>query len=166
LAFYGLATFEGPMMAIRSVNVLSHFTEWTIGHVHSGALGWNALVTFGTFYYLVPKLAGRPLFSKSMANAHFWLALAGVLLYVVSMWGAGISQGLLWLSLDELGEVRFSFTDVMTAMAPYYAVRLLAGVLFLSGAALMAINLWRTFAGVRTVRVASPVARPFREAPT
>jgi len=162
LAFYGLATFEGPMMAIRSVNVLSHFTEWTIGHVHSGALGWNALITFGTFYYLVPKLAGRPLHSAAMANAHFWLALAGVLLYVVAMWGAGVSQGLLWLSLDEIGEVQYSFTDVMSAMAPYYALRLLAGLLFLSGAALMAVNLWRTFAGVQTVCVAPPLVRPLR----
>ncbi len=92
LAFYGLATFEGPMMAISSVNVMSHFTEWTIGHVHSGALGWNALITFGTFYFLVPKLAGRPLHSAALANAHFWLALAGMLLYILSMWGAGLSQ--------------------------------------------------------------------------
>jgi len=156
LAFYGLATFEGPMMAIRSVNVLSHFTEWTIGHVHSGALGWNALITFGTFYFLVPRLAGRPLWSTRLANVHFWLALAGVMLYVIAMWGAGVSQGLLWLTLDELGEVRYGFTDVMAAMAPYYALRLLAGGLFLGGAALMAINLWRTIAGLETVRVAPP----------
>ena len=113
LAFYGLATFEGPMMAIRSVNVMSHFTEWTIGHVHSGALGWNALITFGTFYYLVPRLAGRPLHSAALANAHFWLALAGIMLYVLSMWAAGLSQSLLWLSLDDLGEVRYSFVEVM-----------------------------------------------------
>jgi cytochrome c oxidase cbb3-type subunit 1 len=155
LAFYGLATFEGPMMAIRSVNVLSHFTEWTIGHVHSGALGWNALLTFGTFYYLVPKLAGRPLHSVAMAQAHFWLALAGVMLYVISMWGAGVSQGLLWLSLDEVGEVQYSFVDVMAAMAPYYLLRLLGGLVFLAGAGLMAFNFALTFAGTRTI--ASPV---------
>ena len=131
LAFYGLATFEGPMMAIRSVNVMSHFTEWTIGHVHSGALGWNALITFGTFYYLVPKLAGRPLHSAALDNANFWLALAGVLLYILSMWGAGLSQSLLWLSLDDVGEVRYSFVEVMRAMAPYYALRLVGGALFL-----------------------------------
>jgi cytochrome c oxidase cbb3-type subunit 1 len=158
LAFYGLATFEGPMMAIRSVNVMSHFTEWTIGHVHSGALGWNALITFGTFYYLVPRLAGRPLASTRLANAHFWLALAGVLLYIVSMWGAGISQSLLWLTLDELGEVRYSFVEVMRAMAPYYALRLLGGVLFLLGAVLMAVNLGKTFAGARTVLAYAPAA--------
>jgi cytochrome c oxidase cbb3-type subunit 1 len=158
LAFYGLATFEGPMMAIRSVNVMSHFTEWTIGHVHSGALGWNALITFGTFYYLVPRLAGRPLASTRLANAHFWLALAGVLLYIVSMWGAGVSQSLLWLTLDELGEVRYSFVEVMRAMAPYYALRLVGGILFLAGAVLMAVNLVKTFAGVRTVSAYVPAA--------
>jgi cytochrome c oxidase cbb3-type subunit 1 len=156
LAFYGLATFEGPMMAIRSVNVMSHFTEWTIGHVHSGALGWNALITFGTFYYLVPRLAGRPLASPRLANVHFWLALVGTMLYVISMWGAGISQALLWLTLDDVGEVRYSFVEVMRAMQPYYLLRLLGGLLFLAGTALMAVNLARTFRGVRTVRALAP----------
>ena len=156
LAFYGLATFEGPMLAIRSVNVFSHFTEWTIGHVHSGALGWNALITFGTFYFLVPRLAGAPLYSVQLANRHFWLALAGVMLYVLSMWGAGVSQGVLWLSLDNLGEVRFSFNDVMAAMRPYYMLRLVAGVLFLWGAVLMFWNLTQTFAKRSTVTVAVP----------
>jgi cytochrome c oxidase cbb3-type subunit 1 len=164
LAFYGLATFEGPMMAIRSVNVLSHFTEWTIGHVHSGALGWNALITFGTFYFLVPRLAGRPLHSTRLANLHFWLALAGVMLYIVAMWGAGVSQSLLWLSIDGLGEVQYSFTDIMAAMHPYYLLRLLAGLLFLGGAVLMAVNLMRTFAGVRTVEVAPPIMADAAEA--
>ena len=158
LAFYGLATFEGPMMAIRSVNVISHFTEWTIGHVHSGALGWNALITFGTYYFLVPRLAGRPLYSIRLANIHFWLALAGTMLYILSMWGAGVSQGLLWMSLDELGELRFSFTDVMAAMAPYYMLRLVAGLTFLLGTVLMAINLFLTIAGHETVRVRPPLA--------
>jgi cytochrome c oxidase cbb3-type subunit 1 len=164
LAFYGLATFEGPMMAIRSVNVMSHFTEWTVGHVHSGALGWNALITFGTFYYLVPRLAGRPLASVALANAHFWLALAGILLYILSMWAAGVSQSLLWLSLDELGEVQYSFVEVMRAIAPYYLLRLLGGLLFLTGAVLMAVNLAKTFAGVRTTTAYAPalgaVAKP------
>jgi cytochrome c oxidase cbb3-type subunit I len=145
------------MMAIRSVNVMSHFTEWTIGHVHSGALGWNALITFGTFYYLVPRLAGRPLHSAALANAHFWLALAGVLLYILSMWGAGLSQSLLWLSLDDVGEVRYSFVEVMRAMAPYYALRLVGGALFLAGTVLMTVNFARTFAGVRTVEVTPPL---------
>jgi cytochrome c oxidase cbb3-type subunit 1 len=160
LAFYGLATFEGPMMAIRSVNMMSHFTEWTIGHVHSGALGWNALITFGTFYFLVPRLAGRPLYSVALANLHFWLALAGTMIYIVSMWAAGLSQSLLWLSLDEIGEVQYSFIDVVRAMQPYYLLRLLGGLLFLSGTLLMAVNLYRTFAGVVTVTVQPPIGAP------
>jgi cytochrome c oxidase cbb3-type subunit 1 len=135
---------------------MSHFTEWTIGHVHSGALGWNALITFGTFYFLVPRLAGRPLHSAALANLHFWLALAGTMLYIVSMWAAGLSQSLLWLSLDELGEVQHSFVDVMRAMQPYYLLRLLGGLLFLSGTLLMAVNLYRTFAGAVTVTVNPP----------
>jgi cytochrome c oxidase cbb3-type subunit 1 len=124
--------------------------------VHSGALGWNALITFGTFYYLVPKLAARPLHSVALANAHFWLSLAGVLLYILSMWGAGISQSLLWLTLDELGEVQYSFVEVMRAMAPYYLLRLIGGVLFLVGAVLMTVNLAKTFAGVRTATARVP----------
>jgi cytochrome c oxidase cbb3-type subunit 1 len=156
LAFYGLATFEGPRMSIRSVNVISHFTDWTIGHVHSGALGWNALITFGTFYFLVPRLVGAELYSARLANLHFWLALAGIMLYLLAMWAAGVSQGLLWLSLDELGELQFSFRDIMASMQPYYVLRLLAGVLFFSGAVLMAVNLWLTMAGRETARVRPP----------
>jgi len=158
LAFYGLATFEGPMMSIRSVNVVSHFTDWTIGHVHSGALGWNALITFGTFYYLVPRLVGAELYSTRLANIHFWLALAGIMLYLLAMWAAGVTQGLLWLSLDELGELRFSFRDIMASMVPYYLLRLLAGVLFLGGAVLMAFNLFKTVSGKPTARMSPPTA--------
>jgi cytochrome c oxidase cbb3-type subunit 1 len=156
LAFYGLATFEGPMMSIKSVNVVSHFTDWTIGHVHSGALGWNALITFGTFYFLVPRLVGGELHSIRMANIHFWLALAGTMLYILSMWGAGITQGILWLSLDELGELRYSFRDIASSMPPYYALRLIAGLLFLSGAVLMVINLYKTVAGRAIIKVSPP----------
>ena len=156
LAFYGLATFEGPMMAIKTVNIISHFTDWTVGHVHSGALGWNALITFGTFYYLIPRLVGAPLYSTALANLHFWLALAGTMLYVVAMWGAGVSQGVLWLSLDEIGELRYSFTEIMQAMYPYYLLRFIAGLVFLLGALLMAYNLWRTIAGRHTVNVSPP----------
>ena len=157
LAFYGLATFEGPMMAIRSVNVVSHFTDWTIGHVHSGALGWNALITFGTFYYLVPRLVGSELYSTRLANIHFWLALAGTMLYVLAMWGAGVSQGLLWLTLDDLGELRYSFKDIMASMPPYYLLRLVAGLTFLSGAVLLVINLHLTIRGRRTIEVRPPL---------
>lgn len=153
LAFYGLATFEGPMMAIRSVNIVSHFTDWTIGHVHSGALGWNAMVTYGVFYYLVPRLAGTALYSVKLANLHFWMALAGTMLYVVSMWAAGVSQGLLWLSVDEVGELSFSFTDIMASMAPYYGLRLVAGLIFLAGTVIMAFNLFMTMKGREAVEV-------------
>jgi cytochrome c oxidase cbb3-type subunit 1 len=156
LAFYGLATFEGPMMAIKSVNVVSHFTDWTIGHVHSGALGWNALITYGTFYFLVPRLVGAQLYSVRLANIHFWLALAGTMLYILSMWGAGVSQGLLWLTLDELGELRYSFKDIMASMPPYYILRLVGGLLFLAGGVLLAINCWCTIRGRKTVRVRPP----------
>ncbi|MCY4215302.1 MAG: cytochrome-c oxidase, cbb3-type subunit I [Gammaproteobacteria bacterium] len=156
LAFYGLATFEGPMMSIRSVNVVSHFTDWTIGHVHSGALGWNAMITFGAFYFLVPRLMGASLHSVRLANIHFWLALAGTMLYILAMWGAGVSQGLLWLSLDDIGELSFSFKDIMASMAPYYALRLVAGLIFLSGALLMAYNLAMTGKGRRTVAASPP----------
>ncbi len=158
LAFYGLATFEGPMMAIRSVNVVSHFTDWTIGHVHSGALGWNALITFGTFYFLVPRLVGKELYSVKLANVHFWLALAGTMLYILAMWGAGVSQGLLWLSLDEFGELRYSFRDIMASMPPYYLLRLVAGLIFLSGAVLLAFNLFKTISGAKTIQVRPPAA--------
>ena len=156
LAFYGLATFEGPMMAIKSVNVVSHFTDWTIGHVHSGALGWNAMITFGTFYFLVPRLMGTGLYSIRLANIHFWMALAGTMLYILAMWGAGVSQGLLWLSLDQMGELSFSFKDIMASMPPYYLLRFVAGLVFLGGAVLMTINLYMTIKGRRTVHVQPP----------
>jgi cytochrome c oxidase cbb3-type subunit I len=159
LAFYGLATFEGPMMAIRSVNIISHFTEWTISHVHSGALGWNALITYGTFYFLVPRLVGRELHSTSMANIHFWLALAGTMIYVLSMWGAGVSQGLLWLSLDELGQVKYSFNDILITLRPYYLLRLVGGLLFFVGTILMAVNLYRTISGAETLKVSPPLPK-------
>ena len=163
LAFYGLATFEGPMMAIRSVNVISHFTDWTIGHVHSGALGWNAMITYGTFYYLVPRLVGRELYSSRLANIHFVLALAGTLLYILSMWAAGVSQGLLWLSVNEVGELSFSFREIMSGMRPYYALRLCAGLLFLGGTLTMAWNLWRTISGQTLVTAKiPPVPLPWR----
>jgi len=162
LAFYGLATFEGPMMAIRSVNVVSHFTDWTIGHVHSGALGWNAMITYGTFYFLVPRLVGRELYSVRLANIHFWLALAGTMLYILAMWAAGVSQGLLWLSLDELGELTFSFKDIMASMPPYYLLRLVAGIIFLLGTILMAYNLYMTSRGHKLVVVRPPATNDDR----
>ncbi len=157
LAFYGLATFEGPMMAIRSVNVVSHFTDWTIGHVHSGALGWNAMVSYGTFYFMVPRLVNGELYSSRLANIHFYLALAGTMIYVFSMWGAGLTQGLLWLSLDKYGNLLYSFTDIMTTMEPYYMLRLVGGLLFLAGTVLMSFNLYMTVVGRKIARFSPPI---------
>lgn len=146
MIFYAMATFEGPMMAIKSVNVISHYTDWTVGHVHSGALGWNAFVTFGTLYFLVPKLLGTTeLFSKRLANIHFWVALMGVLLYVVALWGSGIAQGLMNLSLNDHGQLNYSFVDIMIVTIPYHWIRLIGGLFFLSGALLMTYNLYKTY---------------------
>ncbi len=157
MVFYALATFEGPMMAIKSVNVISHYTDWTVGHVHSGALGWNAFITFGTMYFLVPKLAGVGLASKQLVNVHFWVALVGVLLYIISMWGSGISQGLMALSLDGYGQLQYSFVEIMLMNAPYHWIRLIGGVLFLIGVLIMAGNLFTTFVrGKQPIAVAIP----------
>jgi len=164
LAFYGLATFEGPMMAIKSVNVVSHFTDWTVGHVHSGALGWNAMITYGTFYFLVPRLVGGTLYSVRLANIHFWLALSGAILYILAMWAAGVSQGLLWLSIDELGQLSYTFNEIMASMTPYYGLRLVAGLLFFSGTLLMTFNLFMTIKGRQTVKVNPPAVLTSREA--
>ena len=157
MVFYALATFEGPMMAIKSVNVISHYTDWTVGHVHSGALGWNAFITFGTMYFLVPKLAGVGLASKQLVNVHFWVALVGVLLYIIAMWGSGISQGLMALSLDGYGQLQYSFVEIMLMNAPYHWIRLLGGLLFLLGVLIMAGNLFTTFVrGKQPIAVAIP----------
>jgi cytochrome c oxidase cbb3-type subunit 1 len=145
VGFYGMATFEGPMMSIKQVNALSHYTDWTIGHVHSGALGWNALITFGALYFLVPVLWRRPaLWSSRLVAWHFWIATIGILLYITAMWVSGIMQGLMWRAYDELGFLQYSFIETVEAMRPFYLIRALGGVLFLTGALLMVYNLWRT----------------------
>jgi cytochrome c oxidase cbb3-type subunit 1 len=148
VAFYGMSTFEGPVMSIRQVNGLSHYTNWTIGHVHSGALGWVAFIVFGAFYYLVPVLWKRPgLYSTRLAAYHYWIATLGIVFYIVSMWVAGILQGLMWRSYDELGFLQYSFVETVAAMHPFYIVRGLGGVMFLAGAVMMIYNLWRTMRG-------------------
>jgi cytochrome c oxidase cbb3-type subunit 1 len=148
IGFYGMATFEGPVMSIRSVNSLSHYTDWTIGHVHSGALGWNALVTFGAVYYLVPKLWNRErLYSVRLVNWHFWIATIGIVLYITSMWISGIMQGLMWRAYDQFGFLQYSFVETVAAMHPYYLIRATGGGLFLIGALIMAYNVWRTIRG-------------------
>tara|TARA_R110002110_G_scaffold60885_21_gene171288 strand:- start:919 stop:2514 length:1596 start_codon:yes stop_codon:yes gene_type:complete len=156
VGFYGMATFEGPMMSIRAVNSLSHYTDWTIGHVHSGALGWNGMITFGMLYYLVPKLWKRErLYSLSLVSWHFWLATIGIVLYAASMWVSGIMEGLMWRQVDAQGFLVNSFADTVSAKFPMYVVRALGGTLFLTGALIMCYNLWKT---VTSVGEAKPAA--------
>ena len=164
LAFYGMATFEGPLMAIKAVNGLSHYTDWTIGHVHSGALGWVAYISFGAIYCLVPWLWNRrELYSLKLVEWHFWVSTLGIVLYITSMWVAGIMQGLMWRAYNALGFLEYSFVETVEAMQPYYLVRALGGVLFLIGALIMAYNLAMTIAGKTAVArepSASPTAEP------
>ena len=148
LAFYGMSTFEGPMMSIKSVNSLSHYTDWTIGHVHSGALGWNGMITFACMYYLVPRLWGRQrMYSLRMINWHFWLATLGIVFYASAMWVAGIMQGLMWREYGADGYLVYSFVETVAAMFPMYVIRAAGGALYLTGALIMVFNVWRTIAG-------------------
>ncbi|GAB6051750.1 cytochrome-c oxidase, cbb3-type subunit I [Magnetospira thiophila] len=148
IAFYGMSTFEGPAMSIKAVNSLSHYTDWTIGHVHSGALGWVAFVSFGALYYLYPKLWHRErLYSLRLVSYHFWIATIGIVLYITSMWISGIMQGLMWRAYDELGFLQYSFIETVEAMHPYYVIRMLGGVLFLLGSLIMVYNFIKTARG-------------------
>jgi len=154
LAFYGMATFEGPMMSVKTVNSLSHYTDWTIGHVHSGALGWNGMITFAAIYFMVPRLWKRPqLYSLRMVNWHFWCATAGIVLYASSMWVAGIMQGLMWREYGGDGYLVYAFAEVVQAMHPYYVIRIGGGLLYLLGALFMVWNVWMTIAGKQRVEV-------------
>jgi cytochrome c oxidase cbb3-type subunit I len=145
VAFYGMSTFEGPLMAIKSVNALSHYTDWTIGHVHSGALGWVAFISFGSFYHMVPILWNKKeLYSMKLVSAHFWIASIGIVLYITAMWISGIMQGLMWRSYDDMGFLQYSFVETLKALQPLYLTRALGGLLFLTGACLMAWNFFKT----------------------
>ncbi|MFQ3230279.1 MAG: cytochrome c oxidase cbb3-type subunit 1 [Reinekea sp.] len=145
LSFYGMSTFEGPMMAIKTVNALSHYTDWTIGHVHAGALGWVAMITIGAMYHTIPKLWGKAeMHSIDWINTHFWLATIGTVLYIASMWVNGIMQGLMWRAINNDGTLAYSFVQSVEASWPGYVVRLIGGLLFLSGMILMAVNVWLT----------------------
>jgi cytochrome c oxidase cbb3-type subunit 1 len=147
IGFYGMSTFEGPMMSIKAVNSLSHYTDWTIGHVHSGALGWNGMITFGALYYLTPRLWGRErLYSLSLVSWHFWLATIGIVLYAASMWVSGIMQGLMWREVDSQGFLVNAFADAVAAAHPMFVVRALGGIMFLAGGLIMVYNLWATVA--------------------
>ncbi|MFN4357144.1 cytochrome-c oxidase, cbb3-type subunit I [Sphingopyxis alaskensis] len=156
LAFYGMSTFEGPMMSIKWVNSMSHYTDWTIGHVHSGALGWNGMITFACVYYLVPRLWGRPrLYSLRMVNWHFWLATVGIVFYAASMWVAGIMQGLMWREYGADGYLVYSFAESVAAMHPMYLIRAAGGAMYLVGFVIMIVNVWATLAG--RVRAEKPM---------
>ncbi|WP_286977232.1 cbb3-type cytochrome c oxidase subunit I, partial [Pseudomonas sp.] len=145
LAFYGMSTFEGPMMAIKTVNALSHYTDWTIGHVHAGALGWVAMISIGSLYHLIPKVFGREqMHSVTLINTHFWLATIGTVLYIASMWVNGITQGLMWRAVNEDGTLTYSFVEALEASHPGYVVRALGGAFFVLGMLLMAYNTYRT----------------------
>ena len=160
LSFYGMSTFEGPLMSLKSVNALSHYTDWTIGHVHSGALGWVALVSMGSLYYLIPRLFDRQLYSLKLVEVHFWTATIGIVLYIASMWVAGIMQGLMWRATNSDGTLTYSFVESVQAMHPYYIVRFLGGTFFLLGALVMAWNIWKTIAGAKpaTGTIPAPAA--------
>ncbi|WP_170004218.1 cytochrome-c oxidase, cbb3-type subunit I [Pseudopontixanthobacter vadosimaris] len=148
LAFYGMATFEGPMLSIKAVNSLSHYTEWGIGHVHSGALGWNGMITFAAVYFLVPRLWKRErLYSLRMINWHFWLATLGIVFYASSMWVAGLTQGLMWREYGPDGYLVNSFVESVAAMHPLYVLRAFGGFLYLCGGSLMVFNVWKTIKG-------------------
>ena len=160
LSFYGMSTFEGPMMSIKTVNALSHYTDWTIGHVHAGALGWVAMMTIGSLYCLIPRLIGeKTMFSVKAIDIHFWTSTIGVVLYISSMWIAGVMQGLMWRAFNEDGTLTYSFIESLVATYPYYAIRLLGGVLFLSGMFFMAWNTWKTLGSKKMtpVRASEPV---------
>ncbi|MEM9027674.1 MAG: cytochrome-c oxidase, cbb3-type subunit I [Pseudomonadota bacterium] len=155
VAFYGMSTFEGPLMSIKAVNSLSHYTDWTIGHVHSGALGWVAMVSFGAIYCLVPWLWKRKaLYSIRLVEWHFWVSTLGILLYITAMWVSGILQGLMWRAYDRLGFLQYSFIETVEAMKPFYVIRAIGGLLFVLGALIMAYNIWRTIRGDESVDAA------------
>jgi cytochrome c oxidase cbb3-type subunit I len=144
LSFYGMSTFEGPLMALKDVNALSHYTDWTVGHVHSGALGWVAMVSFGSLYHMIPKLWNTKIWSQKLIEIHFWFATIGVLLYITAMWISGITQGLMWRAFDQFGNLQYSFVESVAAMHPFYAMRAIGGMFFVTGMSMMFINVMMT----------------------
>lgn len=161
LSFYGMSTFEGSMMSIRTVNALSHYTDWTVGHVHSGALGWVAMITFGSLYYMLPRLYGRKqMYSTKAIELHFWIATLGIVLYIASMWIAGVMQGLMWRATEADGTLTYSFVEAVKATYPFYAIRLLGGIFFLGGILIMAWNTFMTAFGQTKVNPEVPLYNP------
>ena len=163
LSFYGMSTFEGPMMSIKTVNALSHYTDWGIGHVHSGALGWVAMISIGSMYALIPRAFNRPaMHSIPAINLHFWMSTVGTVMYITAMWSAGLMQGLMWRATEADGTLTYSFVESLKATYPFYAVRLAGGLMFLGGMLVMAWNVWKTLARPAE-RVPTLVAAPAQE---
>ncbi|HJS77397.1 MAG TPA: cytochrome-c oxidase, cbb3-type subunit I [Burkholderiales bacterium] len=157
LSFYGMSTFEGPMMSIKTVNALSHYTDWTVGHVHSGALGWVGLISMGSLYYLIPRLFGRSeMYSVRAINLHFWVATIGIVLYIAAMWIAGVMQGLMWRAVSDDGTLTYTFVESVKATYPFYAIRLLGGVLYLAGMLIMSWNVYKTLAASKPAEALIP----------
>jgi len=160
LSFYGMSTFEGPMMSIKTVNSLSHYTDWTIGHVHAGALGWVAFISIGSLYCMIPRLLNLPaMYSTRAIDLHFWIATIGVVVYIASMWIAGVMQGLMWRATNTDGTLTYTFVESLAQTYPYYVTRLVGGLLVLSGMFIMAWNVAKTWAMARQpAAVPIPVA--------
>jgi cytochrome c oxidase cbb3-type subunit 1 len=159
LSFYGMSTFEGPMMSIKTVNALSHYTDWTIGHVHSGALGWVGLISIGAIYYLLPRLYGRTeMYSMRLVTTHFWVATIGIVVYIAAMWIAGVMQGLMWRAVNDDGTLTYTFIESVKATYPFYVIRLLGGLLYLGGMFLMAWNMVKTIAAGKAFEAPIPAA--------
>jgi len=161
LSFYGMSTFEGPMLSIKTVNAFSHYTDWNIAHVHSGALGWVGFITIGSLYYLIPRLFGRTeMYSKKLIEVHFWVATIGVVLYIASMWIAGVMQGLMWRAVNVDGTLTYSFIESVKATYPYYVIRLAGGALYFAGMLVMAYNVAKTIAAGKTEEAIIPALSP------
>jgi cytochrome c oxidase cbb3-type subunit 1 len=162
LSFYGMSTFEGPMMSIKSVNALSHYTDWTVGHVHSGALGWVGMISIGSIYYLLPRLFGKSeMYSTRLINVHFWIATLGTVLYIAALWISGVMQGLMWRATNLDGTLTYTFVESVKASYPFWTIRVVGGVLYLSGMLLMAFNMFKTIGSGRAVdnaQIPTPVA--------
>jgi cytochrome c oxidase cbb3-type subunit I len=157
LSFYGMSTFEGPMMSIKTVNALSHYTDWTVGHVHSGALGWVGLVSMGTLYFLVPRLFGqKQMYSIKAIELHFWMATIGIVLYITALWISGVMEGLMWRAINPDGTLAYSFIESVKAKYPYYIIRLLGGLLYLGGMLVMLWNVIKTATNGKPTNILIP----------
>jgi cbb3-type cytochrome c oxidase subunit I len=166
ITFYGMATFEGPMLSVKTVNALSHYTDWNIAHVHSGALGWNGFMTFGMIYWLLPRLWKRPLWSERLANWHFWVGTIGILLYVLAMYNSGITQGLMWRAFDSAGRLMYpDFMETVIQIRPMYWVRLIGGTMYLGGVVMLMVNAWMTIRSAPKQLPDPAVALPIRSQP-